>query len=173
MSSAAEAEYRWLYINAQDAVPLIITLEEIGNKQDPVPLKTDKSTTKGIMNKTIKQKISKVMDMRFYWLVNKVEQGQFKVYWAPGSINFADYHSKKHPVSHHRNLRPIYTYIEGKSPSTIQGCVKILRAAQHAQQASLAVTLEYLTVIADHANRPLKLLKTMQTDRMKLDRMAH
>ena len=152
MSSAAEAECGGLYINAQEAIPLIITLEELGHKQDPVPLKTDNSTAEGIMNKTIKQKRSKAMDMRFYWLVDRVEQGQFKVYWAPGNINLADYFSKKHPASHHRNMRPIYTYIKGKSPSTIQGCVEILKPAQHIQQACATAYLEYLAGDTSQAN---------------------
>ena len=108
---------------------MIITLEELGHKQDPVFLKTNNSTAEGIMNKIIKKKRSKAMDMRFYWLVDQVEQGKFKVYWVPGNINFANYHSKKYLVSHHRNIKPIYSYIEGKIPSTIQGCVEILRAA--------------------------------------------
>ena len=46
MSSAAEVECGRIYINAQEAIPLIITLEELGHKQDPVPLKTDNSTSK-------------------------------------------------------------------------------------------------------------------------------
>ena len=39
MVSAAEAEYRGLYINTKEVVPLIIKLEELGHKQEPVPLK--------------------------------------------------------------------------------------------------------------------------------------
>ena len=52
MSSVAEAECGGLYINAQEVIPLIITLEELGHKQDPVPLKSDNSTAERIMNKT-------------------------------------------------------------------------------------------------------------------------
>jgi hypothetical protein len=51
------------------------------------------------------------MDMRFYWLQDRVEQGQFRVYWAPGKYNLADYFSKLHPPSHHRKMRPIYSYL--------------------------------------------------------------
>ena len=72
----------------------------------------------------IKQKRSKSMDMRFYWIVDRVEQGKFKVYWEPGSINFSDYHSKKHPESHHKNMRPIYTYIKGKSQVIYKGVLR-------------------------------------------------
>jgi hypothetical protein len=78
------------------------------------------------MNKTVKQKKSKSMDMRFWWLVDRTQQGQFRIFWAPGILNLADYYTKIHPASHHKKVRPIYLYIEGKSPSLTQGCDKIL-----------------------------------------------
>jgi hypothetical protein len=68
------------------------------------------------------------MDMRFYWLQDRVEQGQFKKIWAPGKINLADYHSKVQPTLVHRTPRPIYLYEKGKSPTTLQGCDKILES---------------------------------------------
>ena len=133
MSSAAEAECGSLYMNAQHAVPHITTLEELGHKQRPVPIKTDNSTANGIMNKTIKRKRSKAFDMRFWWLVDRCEQNQFKVYWSPGRYSLADYFTKHHPASHHQLVRPIYLYEKGKSPNSIQGCVEILRRAHPAQ----------------------------------------
>eukprot|EP00978_Attheya_sp_CCMP212_P011080 scaffold27074_cov32-Attheya_sp.AAC.2 len=45
------------------------------------------------------------MDMRFYWVQNRVRQGHFNVYWRPGSTNLADYFTKHHPPSHHRQMR--------------------------------------------------------------------
>jgi hypothetical protein len=73
------------------------------------------------MNKTVKQ-------MRFYWVQDRVEQKQLKVFWAPGEINLADYQSKvQQPTSVHRALRLIYLYEEGKSPATLQGCDEILK----------------------------------------------
>jgi hypothetical protein len=78
-------------------------------------MRTDNSTADGIMNKTVKQKQSKSMDMRFYWLQDRVEQGQFKKNWAPGKINLADYHSKVQPTLVHRTLRPIYLYEKDNS----------------------------------------------------------
>jgi hypothetical protein len=128
MSSAADAECGGLYMNAREAVPMITTLEELGHPQpdNGTPIRTDNSTADGIMNKTVKQKRSKSMDMRFWWLIDRVEQNQFRIFWAPGRINLADYFSKKHPASHHKKVRPIYINIKGASPSLIQGCDKIL-----------------------------------------------
>jgi hypothetical protein len=69
MQSAAEAECGGLYMNAKEAVPMRITLvEELDHPQPATPIRTDNSTADGIMNKTVKQKQSKSMDMRFYWL---------------------------------------------------------------------------------------------------------
>jgi hypothetical protein len=81
MQSAAEAECGGLYMNAKEAVPSMrITLEELNHPQPATPIRTDNSTTDGIMNKTVKQKQSKSMDMRFYWLQDRVEQGQFRIF---------------------------------------------------------------------------------------------
>ena len=43
--------------------------------------------------------------MRFEWLLDREQQGQFKIYWKPGKTNLADYFTKHHPPSHHRNMR--------------------------------------------------------------------
>ena len=125
MSSAAEAECGGLYMNAKAAVPERTTLIELGHPQPPTPLKTDNSTADGIMNKTVKQQRSKAIDMRFYWLQDRCEQGQFRVYWAPGVENLADYYTKHHPPSLHRRVRSIYLYTPD-STSDMQGCIKKL-----------------------------------------------
>ena len=46
------------------------------------------------------------MDMRFYWLRDRDAQQQFRYYWRPGTTNLGDYHTKHHPPSHHKNVRP-------------------------------------------------------------------
>ena len=52
----------------------------------------------------------KPVDMRFYWIRDRVRQGQFQVYWSKGQTNRADYFSKHHPASHHRAIRSTYLY---------------------------------------------------------------
>jgi hypothetical protein len=152
MQSAAEAECGGLYMNAKEAVPMRITLEELNHPQLATPMRTDNSTADGIMNKTVKQKQSKSMDMRFYWLQDRVEQGQFKNFWAPGKINLADYHSKVQPTTVHRALRPIYLYEEGKSPSTLQGCDKILESLVTGTKAKATFTSQYLNTTAPNGS---------------------
>ena len=80
------------------------------------------------------------MDKIFYWQRNRVEQGEFNVFWAPGKDNLADYYTKYHSPATHRRLRPIYTYIEGKSPTTLQGCVEILTRTDRPKQPLLLET---------------------------------
>ena len=94
MSAASEAECGALFMNAQQAVPMRITLEELKWKQPPTPMRTDNNTASGIMNNTVKKKMSKTMDMQFYWLQDRVDQGMFRVYWGPGKENLGDYYTK-------------------------------------------------------------------------------
>jgi hypothetical protein len=133
MGSAAEAEVGALYIVAQEIVPMRMTLEELGHPQPATPLKTDNSTACGIMNGTVKQKRTKAMDMRYYWLRDRVRQKQFNVFWEPGINNLADYPTKHHSGAHHRRLRDIYLYDKEKSPSTIQGCIKIMNSDKQSE----------------------------------------
>jgi hypothetical protein len=66
VSSAAESEVGGCFHNAQSGAPLRVALTELGHTQPPAPLRTDNSTTFGIVNERIKQKRSKVMDMRYH-----------------------------------------------------------------------------------------------------------
>ena len=140
MASAAEAEVAALFLTAQEMVPLRQCLIDLGHPQPATPLKTDNSTAKGIVTGTIKQKRSKAIDMRFYWLRDRVKQGQFNVYWEPGQHNLADYVTKHHPSTHHKRLRPIYMYNKDTSPSTVQGCIKILNSARDTTRPKVTVS---------------------------------
>ena len=79
MSSAAEAELGAIFINTKEAVPIRTTLIEMNWPQPPTPIQVDNSTAVGIANQTIKKKMSKSMDMRFYWVIDRIKQGQFRV----------------------------------------------------------------------------------------------
>jgi hypothetical protein len=124
MGAAAEAECGALYDNAKEAVPLRTTLEEMGHKQPPTPIQVDNSTTNGFANRQIKQKRSKAMDMRFYWIQDRVSQKQFQVYWRPGHTNLADYFTKHHAPAHHRRIRSTYLHCLNQLSSVLRGCVE-------------------------------------------------
>ena len=105
MSSATEAELAALYIMAREAVYIRIILEEMGHPQPPTPLQTDNSMADGVVNGKITPKRTKAMDMRFHWLRDRECQEQFRIYWRPGKLNYADYWTKHHQGKHHQNVR--------------------------------------------------------------------
>ena len=124
MASATEAEVGSLYMNAQEAVSTRTCLIEMGHPQPATKMKTDNMTAKGILTGTIKQKRSKAIDMRFYWLKDRQEQGQFDITWEPGKHNLADYLTKHHAASHHRIVRGIYLFVPGQSPMIKKSVLK-------------------------------------------------
>jgi hypothetical protein len=111
LASAAEAEMGGLFYNGQEAVVTIrTTLIDTGYPQPPIPLQPDNSTAAGISNSTVKQRRSKAIDMRFYWIRDGVNQGQFLVHWKRGATNQADYFTKHRPTAHHRLKRSTYLH---------------------------------------------------------------
>jgi hypothetical protein len=110
MSTAAEAEIGAVFLNAKEGTVLRATLEELGHHQFPKPLQTDNTTATGCKNGTIKQKCTQSMDMRFYWVKDRVKQGKFHVYWDPRYQIFADYFTKHHSPAHHKRMREIYIH---------------------------------------------------------------
>jgi hypothetical protein len=129
MSSTAEAEIGAVFINAKEEEVLRTTLEELGHPQHPTPLETDNTTATAYSNGAIKQKHTKATDMRFYWIKDRVKQGQFNVYWGPGHQNLADYFTKHHFPAHHKRMREIYKHAskqpinrKGIRDSALRGC---------------------------------------------------
>jgi hypothetical protein len=129
VASAAESEVGACFHNAQSGAPLRVTLAELGHTQPPTPMRTDKSTAYGIVNKTIKQKRSKAMDMRYHWLTDRVRQKQFNVYWRPGREHLGDYHTKHHAAQHQKDMRHLILH-EANSLQVLRGCVKLLLLPQ-------------------------------------------
>ena len=98
--SAAEAELGGLFINAKEGEVLRTSLEEMGHPQVPIPMQTDNSTASGIINETVKQRRSKDIEMRFYWVRDICKEKHFLIYWAPKKYNMGDYHTKFHSPSY-------------------------------------------------------------------------
>ena len=81
MASAAEAELGWLFLNGKEKVDSRERLRDMGHLQnEPTPIQTYNSTATRIANNTIKQRISKEIDMRFYWVRDRTTQKQMLVY---------------------------------------------------------------------------------------------
>ena len=101
MSSATEAELAALYIMAREAVYIRIILEEMGHKQPPTPLQTDNAMAEAVTNGKVQPKRTKAMDIRLHWLRDWECQKQFRIYWRPGKLKYADYWTKNHAGTYH------------------------------------------------------------------------
>eukprot|EP00804_Cyclotella_cryptica_P014361 CCRYP_015563-RB/>CCRYP_015563-RB protein AED:0.54 eAED:0.45 QI:0/-1/0/1/-1/0/1/0/138 len=107
MASSSETEIASLFYRCKEAIPLRITLEEMGHPQPgPTTATTDNSTAVDSHLKTMIPKASKSMDMCFQWLKCQHAQSLFKYLWAKGTRNRADYPSKHHSAKHHMLIRP-------------------------------------------------------------------
>jgi hypothetical protein len=107
----------------------------MGHPQPKTPIHCNNATAVGIANNTIKRQHSRSMEMRFFWIGDKIAQGMYKLCWYPGQENLADYQSKHHTGSHHVSVRPWYLHISNSprvlprsaSPSALKGCVGTLK----------------------------------------------
>jgi hypothetical protein len=106
MTSATEAKLAALYIVVLKAVYIHIILDKLGHKHLATPLQTDNSMADAICNGKTQHKRTKAMDMRFHWLRDRECQEQFRIYWCPSKLNYADYWTKHHPAKHHQNIKP-------------------------------------------------------------------
>ena len=80
----------------------------MNHPQPPTKMQVDNTNAIGFATDTIKQKLTKAIDIRFYWIRDRCGQGQLKIYWKPGYNNTGDYHTKHHPPTHHRAMRPTF-----------------------------------------------------------------
>ena len=75
------------------------------------------------------------MDMRFYWVRDRVNQGQFIIYCRPGVANLDDYFTKHQPPSYHIKVR--HHYVPDIAPTlsslqiynNMQGCIYMSKPA--------------------------------------------
>jgi hypothetical protein len=134
VASAAEAELGALYHNCQTGIIFRLTLTEMGHPQPKTPVHCDNATAVGIANNSIKRQRSRSMEMRFFWIGDRVAQEMYHLQWHPGQENLADYQSKHHVGSHHVSVRPWYLHMANSPrvlpravrPSTLKGCVGTL-----------------------------------------------
>ena len=63
----------------------------MGHHQRPTFIKTDKNTAEGFLNSTTRKKASKGFDVKFHWMIDRIQHTQFGVYWEKGICNLVDY----------------------------------------------------------------------------------
>jgi hypothetical protein len=134
VASTVEAEPGTLYHNCQTGIAFFQTLKAMGHKQPKTPVHCNNATTVGIKNNTVKQQCSQSMEMRFFWISDKVAQDMYTLSWHAEQENLADYQSKHHSGAHHIAILPWYLHMENSPrelpravvPSTLKGCVGTL-----------------------------------------------
>jgi hypothetical protein len=104
----AKAELGALYYDCQMGIIFQLTLVKMGHPQPKNPVHCDNTTAVGIANNTIKRQQSRSMEMRFFWVGDKIAQEMYALQWHPGQENLAHYQSKHHVGSHHATVRPWY-----------------------------------------------------------------
>jgi hypothetical protein len=74
------------------------------------------------------------MEMRYFWVCDKIAQDAYDVTWHPGQENLANYQSKHCPGVHHQAICLLYLHTKysplvlrrATRPSTLKGCVGTL-----------------------------------------------
>ena len=121
--------------------------------QNATDIICDTATADGITNSTIKHQCSWAMKMRYFWIIDQVQNLTVWVCWALGLKNLANYYTKHHIVAHHIWVWPYYLHmphlpsILPKAPTSwdLQGCVEppnpsYLAKTPHSNKCHVEVT---------------------------------
>ncbi len=108
VASVAEAELGAAFQNAQKAVEFRNTLHELGYPQLPTTIMIDNTVAEGLAADTINAKRSKSMDVRFFWLRDRIKNAEFAVQHLAGRWNISDFFTKSLP---RETFQQFYTYV--------------------------------------------------------------
>ena len=106
VSSAAEAELGAAFMNAQKGAQYRNTLTELGYPQEPTTLLVDNTVAEGLATNTVNAKRSKSMDVRFFWLRDRVKRAQFHMKHLAGRWNISDFFTKSLPKENFQQFQP-------------------------------------------------------------------
>ncbi len=135
VASAAEAELGALFLNCQEGMIFRLTLEDLGHPQPKNPRTLQQCNRHQNQNNTIKWLRLRAMDMKCFWVGDKVSQDVYSLKWHPGQENLADYQGKHHTGAHHMAVWSYYLHennsplvlLHAMQPSTLKGCVGTLK----------------------------------------------
>ena len=102
LESATEAELGRLCEFFQKATSMRMSLADTGHLQPPTPVATETTVAKSIVNGTVKRKIYQAIDMRFYWVRDRIQLNHFRIFREEVKKNLVEYVTKHHPIWHHR-----------------------------------------------------------------------
>lgn len=83
-------------------------LTEMRHPLSVTTIKVDNQCAVGILTDIVKQRRAKAMDMRFFWVKNKIRQNKFLIYWRAGKGNRDDNFTKHYAPSYHKVIRSMY-----------------------------------------------------------------
>jgi hypothetical protein len=107
-SSVAEAEYGALFLNAKVGLRLRLSLTDLGYPQAATSIVFDNQTAGKVANKSCKENMSRIIDMNFHWIRDRISQKQFVTDWKPGQVNLADFFTKAIPGHKHVAMSKIF-----------------------------------------------------------------
>ena len=70
-----------LFENCQKVKSTRTALSEMVHPQPPTLAEVENTEANSIINVKAKQKISLAIDMRFYWVRNRIRQNNFHIFW--------------------------------------------------------------------------------------------
>jgi len=106
ISSAGEGEYDVGFIAAPHAVNARTIAKELGHPQPATPILCDNSFVRNLTTDSCKQRRSKVIDMRFHWLRDRVRQNKFAMVPASDKDILADIFTNTLSVKHFQRHIP-------------------------------------------------------------------
>jgi hypothetical protein len=109
VASVAKAELGSAFMSAQKAIQHRNTLADFGYPQAPTLLRIDNTVALGLADNKLNKKRAKSMDMRYFWLADRVRQKQFRVTHIAGKFNIADHFTKTLPKQIFNNFVPYLT----------------------------------------------------------------
>jgi hypothetical protein len=111
VSSAAEAELGAAFQNAQKGAHFRNALVELGYPQCPTTISVDNTVAEGLATDTINAKRSKSMDVRFFWIRDRVKRLEFFMKHIKGKWNISDFFTKPLPRDKFEQFLP-YIVVE-------------------------------------------------------------
>jgi hypothetical protein len=77
----------------------------MGHLQPRTLVHCDNAMAVAIANNLIKRQLLHSMEMKFFWVGNKIALYMYGISWHPGQENLAKYQGKHHPEFHHVDVR--------------------------------------------------------------------
>jgi hypothetical protein len=92
--------------NAQKGAQFRNTLAKLGYPQPTIHILVDNTVAEGLATDTINAKRSKSMDVRFFWLRDRIQKLQFFIRHIKGRWNISDFFTKPLPKEKFEQFAP-------------------------------------------------------------------